>query len=131
MRRRIEHTVGGHETVEAAATDPMIDVPVLGRQVDEFDARPRGDEILVGGAAAVTAVMEPIGMDVGEEFAAHLAGVQVAAGHHPGVLAIGHVRRPHQPAHDQHVVGRRVAAVMMRGRPEPLAVAGREGVHRR
>jgi len=130
VRRHVGQSVGRHEPVQAAAADPVIDVPVLGLEIDVLDPGPRGDEVLFRRPAAVAAVVEPVDLDVGQELLLDLARSQITPGEHAGVAAVGNGPAPDQPADDEHVVGRHVPAAVMGGGPQCVPVVGREGRHR-
>ncbi len=130
MRRRVGQPVGRHEAVQATATNPVIDVPTLCRQIDVLDACARGDEVPVRRPAAITAVMEPVGLDIRWELALDLPRARIAPREDAGIGTVGHGSRPHQTVDDQHVVGRSMTAAMMRRRPENPAIARRQGCHR-
>ena len=129
VRRRVHQAVAGHDAVQAAAADPVIDVPVLLLEIDELDAGSRRDDEVVGGLGDVAAVVEPIGVDVRRKLDFGLARFRVAAGEDAGVLRAGRRGVPDQPAGHQQIFGRLIAGLGMRRVPQLLAVLLGIGPH--
>jgi len=129
MLRGVDQSVRRHDPVKARAPHPMMNLPGLLAEIDEFDAGPRRQEVVVGRLGPVTAVVEPIGVDVREELVFDLAGLRVAARPHARVAAAGDGGRPDQPADHQQVLRRVVPAAMMLAAPERPAGVGRKRRH--
>ncbi|KKL66765.1 hypothetical protein LCGC14_2141700, partial [marine sediment metagenome] len=73
--------------------------------------------------------MEPVGLDVGPEFALDLAGQQVQPGKRARVPASGDRPGPHLAVDDQQVLGAVVPAAVMPGSPQCLAILDRKRRH--
>ncbi len=130
VRRRVEQAVAGHDAVEAPASHPMIDVPVLRLGVDELGARPGRDQVPVGRLAAVTALVHEEDVGVGLEPRPDLAGVEVVADELAGVPVPGDASGPDQAADDEHVHRAVMAGGQAVDRPQDLAAVGRQAGHR-
>ena len=132
MLRCVDQPVAGHDAVMTGAADPVVADPVFRRMIDELDARPREEQVLVGRLGSVAAMVEPVRLHVRREFSLHFPGVQVAAGHGARIRTLGHGAIPDQAAGHQNVVRRpHVSARMMRGLPQRLPVLERQGEHGR
>ena len=128
--RRIDQSVARHDAVQTAATDPVVDRPVLVGRIEDFDTGARHQQKVVGGFAAITAVVEPIGLHVRCELDLHLARLRVTPGEHTVVPAAGRLTGPNQPAGNQDVLGGHVSALWMIGRPADLSGFGVHRSHR-
>jgi len=103
----------------------MIDQPLLVAEIDELDAGPRHQQIILGRLAAITAMMEPEHIRVGRKLRLDLAGSRVATGEDAG--SAGRLAAPHQAASDQHILGRLIARRRVVGVPKDFAGPCRKG----
>ena len=76
MWRGVEEAVGRHDAVETRAADPVVDEPLLTLDVDELRPGSRGEQEVIGRLAAITAVVEPVGVDVRREAVEYFAALQ-------------------------------------------------------
>ena len=72
--------------------------------IDEFDAGARRHQEIVGRFGDVTAMMEPIRIDVRRELLLDLARSRVAPGVDAGVFARCERRHPDEPVDDHQVL---------------------------
>jgi hypothetical protein len=105
MRRSIHQAIARHYTVDAAAPDPVVRLPVLFLEINEFDACPGRQQVAVRGFAPVASVVEPVGLDVGGELLFDLTGSRVPAGKYARTFAGGDVTGPDQAVDDEKVLG--------------------------
>ena len=87
MRWGIRQAVARHDPVKASAADPVMNVPVLLRRIDEFDAGPGRHDETVRRLGDVAAMVEPVRIEVRRKLDFDITGENVAAGEVAGVLA--------------------------------------------
>ena len=103
--------------------------PVLGAEVDEFDPRPGGQDVVARGLGPVAPVVRHVRPVVGRELAADLARVRVAAGEHPRAAPAGRLAAPDQPVGHHQVLGRGITRRRVGRRPQDVAGCGGQGRH--
>ena len=104
----------------------MVNLPTVRADIDEFNARSRRQDVLIGRLRPIAAVMKPVRLDIGRELVLDLARVHVTARENARLPAAGGCARPHQTINDEKILRRVVSRTRVFRRPQRLAGLGRQ-----
>ena len=123
MRRCVDETVAGHDSIRAGAADPVMRFPTLLAEVDKLDPRARSKDILVRGLGPVAAMVEPVSLDVRRKLPFDIPSHRIPAGKDSRVVSSGDLSAPNQVVSHQQIFRRAgVTGGVVRSFPQQLAV---------
>ena len=103
--------------------------PLLAANVQKFGPGPRHQQVVVRGLAAIAAMVKPIDIEIGREFAFDLAGVRIAAGERTLNPSARRLPGPYKTVGDEQVFRRSIPRWRMVRRPEHVAGLCRQRRH--
>ncbi len=121
MRGCVGQAVARQHPVEAAATHPVVDRPVLILVIHELDPGTTGHQEVRGGLGDVAPMVEPVGTYIRGKGHLDFSRQQVPAKKFAGIPTAGRRSRPDQAVDNEQVFRGLVAPAFMRCLPERLA----------
>ena len=104
VRGCVGQSVAGQDSVQTAAANPVMNIPVFFFEVDKFDSGTGGDKEVIGGFGDVAAVVEPVGIDIRCEFFFDFTAARVSSGDDTGIASGGGGCAPDESINNHQVL---------------------------
>ena len=130
VRPRVGQPVARQHAVQTRPAHPVIDVPMLGLDVHELDARARRQQKTIRRLRDVTAMVKPIRVHVRRELHLDLARHRIAPDELARHIAGQRRRVPHEAVGHDQILRRTVAGFVVRRAPQLLPRVDVQALHR-